>query len=200
MLIVIDESTHEEHLSQALRNNNKQFEKTVNFLTGYNGIFNVKSKNNGFYFTRSFIDDEVTQITIPPRAYKIETLDNEINRNIIGEGHFTEDIYHFKFKPNFCTLGSTIETSSGVNGSQNGFNPKISIGVILVIKRKVIYKERNLSDYPADILSFDNFFLERDIAQRMIFRGKRSGKMHNFNMDVDLACKNIKKLRGRVQS
>ena len=29
------------------------------------------------------------------------------------------------------------------------------------------------------------FFLECDIAQGMIFRGKGSGNIHNFTMDVD---------------
>ena len=34
MLIVMDKSTHEELLSQPLEMNNKQFKKTVTFLTG----------------------------------------------------------------------------------------------------------------------------------------------------------------------
>ena len=37
----MDESTHEEHLSQPLQTNNKQYQRAVTFLTGYNGIFNV---------------------------------------------------------------------------------------------------------------------------------------------------------------
>ena len=41
LLIVIDKSTHEEHLSQPLQTNNKQFKIAVTFLIGYNGIFNV---------------------------------------------------------------------------------------------------------------------------------------------------------------
>ena len=41
MLIVMDKSTQEEHLSQPLQTNNKQFKIAVTFLTGYNGIFNV---------------------------------------------------------------------------------------------------------------------------------------------------------------
>ena len=41
MLQVTDKSIHEEHLSQPLQKNNKQFKIAVAFLTGYNGIFNV---------------------------------------------------------------------------------------------------------------------------------------------------------------
>ena len=41
MLIVMDRSTREEHLSQPLQTSYKKFKKTVTFLTGYNGTFNV---------------------------------------------------------------------------------------------------------------------------------------------------------------
>ena len=49
MLIDMDKSAHEEHLSQPLQTNNKQFKKTVTFLTGYNGIFNVTVKKSDFF-------------------------------------------------------------------------------------------------------------------------------------------------------
>ena len=49
MLIVIDKSTHEEHLSQPLQTNNNQFEIAVTFLTGYNGIFNVTNSDKKFF-------------------------------------------------------------------------------------------------------------------------------------------------------
>ena len=58
MLIVMDKSTHEEHLSQPLQTNNKQFKIAVTFLTGYNGIFNVTDKNNKFYFMKSISDED----------------------------------------------------------------------------------------------------------------------------------------------
>ena len=44
MLIVMDKSTHEEHLSQPLPIKNKRFKIAVTLLTGYNGIFNVTNK------------------------------------------------------------------------------------------------------------------------------------------------------------
>ena len=94
MLIVMDKSTHEEHLSQPLQTNNKQFKIAITFLTGYNGIFNVTNANNKSYFTKS-ISDEVSfvQITIPPGAYEIESLNNEIKRIIIDEGYYNELTY-----------------------------------------------------------------------------------------------------------
>ena len=50
MLVVIDKSTHEEHLSQPLQTNkNKQNKIADIFLTGYNGIFNVTNSNNRFF-------------------------------------------------------------------------------------------------------------------------------------------------------
>ena len=84
MLIVMDKSTHEEHLSQPLQTYNKQFKIAVTFLTGYNGIFNVTNENNKFYFKKTISDDDgFIKITIPPGAYEIKSLNNEIKRIII---------------------------------------------------------------------------------------------------------------------
>ena len=71
MLIVMDKSSHEEHLSQPLQTNNKQFKIAATFLTGYNGIINVTTKNNKFNFLESNNDDDHITITIPPGAYEI---------------------------------------------------------------------------------------------------------------------------------
>ena len=49
MLIVMDQRTHKQHLSQPLETNKKQFKLAVTFLTGYNGIFNATNSNNRFY-------------------------------------------------------------------------------------------------------------------------------------------------------
>ena len=65
LLIIIDKSTHEEHLSRPLQTSNKQFKITVTFLTGYNGIFNVTNSNNKFYFKKTIKDEDFIQIRIP---------------------------------------------------------------------------------------------------------------------------------------
>ena len=198
ILIVMDKSTHEEHLSQPLQTNNKQFKIAVTFLTGYNGIFNVTNSNNKFYFMKSITDkDGYIQITIPPGAYEIESLNNEIKRIIIDEQHYTEPNYPFTIKPNFSTLGSIIEIST--QGPIITFVPDDSIRDLLGFNKTTIYEEYNLSPNPVDILSFDNIFLECNIAQGMIFKRKRSGIIHNFTMDVDPGYKYIEKFRGGVQ-
>ena len=67
----MDKNTHEDHLSQPLQTNNKQFKLAFTFLTGYNGIFNVTNSNNKFYFLKSITDEDgYTQITFPPGAYE----------------------------------------------------------------------------------------------------------------------------------
>ena len=48
-------------------------------------------------------------------------------------------------------------------------------------------------------MSFDNVFLECDIAQGVIFKGKKSGVIHNFTMDVDPGYEYIEKFRVGVQ-
>ena len=113
MLIVMDKSTHEEHLFQPLQTKNKQFNLAVTFLTGYNGIFNVTSSNKEINFLKTVsVEDRYIQITIPPSVYEIEPLNKVIKRIIIDEGHFTQVSYPITIKPNFSTLGSLIEIST----------------------------------------------------------------------------------------
>ena len=50
-----------------------------------------------------------------------------------------------------------------------------------------------------DCLSFDNVFLEADIAQGIIFRGRIFGINHDFTMDFDPAGHFIEKFGGGVQ-
>ena len=77
MLIIMNKSTHEEHHSQPLQTNNKQFKIAVTFLTGYNGIFNVTNSNNKFYSKKTLIEGDFEQTIIPSGAYEIESLNNE---------------------------------------------------------------------------------------------------------------------------
>ena len=103
----MDNSTHEEHLSQPFQTNKKQFKVAVTFLTVYNGIFNVTDKNNQFYLKKSITErDGFIHITIPSGAYEIENLNNEIKRIDIDKGHFNTADYLFKIKPKFTTFGS----------------------------------------------------------------------------------------------
>ena len=88
MLIVMDKKIHEEHLHQPLQTNSKQFKIAINFLSGYNGFFNVTEKNDIFYSLRSINDDDFTVISILPGAYEIESLNDEIKRVIIDKGFF----------------------------------------------------------------------------------------------------------------
>ena len=198
VLIIMDQPTHEEHLSQPLQTNNKQFKIAVTFPSAYNGIFNVTNSNNKFYFTKSITDDDhYIMITIPTGAYEIESLNDEIKRIIIDDEHFTEANYPFKIQPNFSTLGSIIEISN--QESAISFRPGDSIASLLGFNKRTIYEEYNLYDNPVDIISFDNIFIECDIAQGMIFRGKRSGIIFNFVMDVDPGYRYIHKFHGGIQ-
>ena len=199
LLIIIDKSIHEEHLSQPLQSNNKQFKIAITFLSAYIGIFNVTDSNNKFYFTKSITDDNhYIRITIPPGSYKIEALKDEIKRVIVNDEHFTEENYPFIIKPKFSTLGSIIEISN--EESAISFKASDSIGSLLGFIKRTIFEEYNLSDNPVDILSFDNIFIERDVARGMIFKGKQSKIIFNFTMVVSPGYKYIHKFRGGIQS
>ena len=96
ILVVMDKSTHEEHLFQPLQTNNKQFKIGVTILTAYNGIFNVTNSNNKLCFTKSICDEECfIQITISPGVHELEILNNEIKRIVIDKEHYTEVDYPF---------------------------------------------------------------------------------------------------------
>ena len=164
----MDKYTHEEHLCQPLQPNIKNFKIAVTFLAGYNGIFNVTDKNNKLYFIKSITDEAgYIQITIPPSAYEIETLNIEIKRIIIDEEHYSESNYPFTIKPNFVTLGSIRETST--RGPVITFVPDDSLRYLLGFNKTTIYGEYNLLTNPVDIKSFDNIFFDCDIAHGMIF-------------------------------
>ena len=157
MLIVMEKSTHEEHLFQPLRTNNKQFKIAVTFLSGYNGIFNVTTSNIKFYFKKTIYDEDgFVQITIPPGAYKIESLNDEIKRNIIDQEQYTEANYPFKIKLNFSTVGSIIQISP--QGPIKSFMFHDSIKDLSGFHAITLYEEYNLPTNTVDILSFDNIF------------------------------------------
>ena len=80
-----------------------------------------------------------------------------------------------------------------------GFVFNDSIGSLLGFNENTLWEVYNLSPNPVDFPSFDNIFIETDIAQGMIFREKRSGILHNFTMDVDPGYKYIKKFQGGIQ-
>ena len=198
MLIVTDESTHEEHLFQPLQTNNKQFKIAITFLTGYNGIFNVTNKYKKFHFKKTITDEDgFIQIMIPPGAHEREALNNESKRIIIDEEHYTETKYPFKIKPNFSTLGSITEISP--QGPIISFMFDESIRDLLGFNARTLYEQHNLSLDPIDILSFNNIFRETNIARGMIFRGKRSGKSISFTMPVSPGYKYNCRFDGGVQ-
>ena len=197
MLIVVDKSTHEEYLFNPLQTNIKQYKLAVSFLSAYNGIFNDTNRNNKFHFLKSITDDDHIKINIRPGVYEIEVLNNEIRKNNIDGGHYTELDYPFYLKPDFNTLSSIIEISP--QGPVITFVPNDSIGEMLGFNKTTIYGEYNFSQNLVDIISFDYIFIETDVAQGMIFRGRKTAIIHNFTMDVHPGYKYILKSRGGVQ-
>ena len=197
ILIVMDKSTHEEHLFQPLQTNNKIFKIAVTFLIGYNGIFNVTNKNNKFYFKKSNIEEDFIQMKIAKGAYEIESLNKEIKQILIDKEYYTEANYPITIKPNFSTLGSIIEIKPEAN-AVIGFVFDDSIGRLLGFNETILYKEYNLSSNPVEIISFASIFIETDIAQGMIFKGRRRGIIQNFTMNVSPGYKIIEKVRGGV--
>ena len=124
-------------------------------------------------------------------------MNKELKNFIFDRVCFSEIDYLFTIKPNFRTLGSIIKIQP--QGPIIGFVFDDTIGDLLGFNETILWEEYNLSTNPVDILSFDNIFIHTDIAQGMIFRGKRSGIIHNFSMDVDPRYKYIEKFGGGFQ-
>ena len=183
MLIVMLKSTHEGYFFQPLQTNIKQFKIATTFLSGYNGFFNVTNSNKFFFKKTDRDEDGFVQITIPPGAYEMESLNDGIKRIFIDEEYCTETNYPFKIKPNISTLGSIIEISP--QGSMLSFSFEDSIKDLLGFHAITLYEEYNLSTNPVDILSFDNIFLDCDIAHGLIFKGRKSNIIHNWTMTPD---------------
>ena len=192
MLIVMDKSTHEEHLFQPRQTNNKQFKIEIIFLTGYNGIFNITKKNNKFYFKNSIIEEDFIQARIPKGVYEIESLNKEIKRILTEKEYFTDANYPITIRPNFSTPGSIVEIKPE-GDAVIGFIFDDNIGSLLRFNETIFYKEYNLSPNPVDIITFDNIFNETDITQGKFFTGRRSGIIHNFTMNVSLGYKFIER-------
>ena len=160
-------TTHEKHSSQPLQTNNRQFKRTFRFPIGFNGIFNVTNSNNRFHSQKTITDgDDFMRIFIPPVAYESENLNNQIKRIIIDEEQFSESDFPFQIKPKFSLLGSFIEITP--QGPIISFVFDDSIRNLLGFHETLFNKKYNLSPKPVDILSFDSFFLECDIAKGMI--------------------------------
>ena len=82
MFIDKDESTLKENLSQPLQTKVKQFQLVITFPTGYIDIFNVTNQKKLNFFVSLFEGAEYDVITTAPRAYELETLENEKRINI----------------------------------------------------------------------------------------------------------------------
>ena len=135
-------------------------------------------------------------MTIPPGAYEIESLNNEIKRIIIHEEHYTEANYPFTIKANFSTLGSIIEILP--QGPIISFTFDDSIRDLLGFNARTLYEEYTLYNNPVDILSFDNIFIECDIARGMIYRGKQSNIILNWTMNVNPGYKYVERIAGGI--
>ena len=141
MLIVMEKSTHEKHLFQPLQTNNKQYTIAVTFLTGYNEIFRVTQKNILFYFTTAIDDEYFCFYSILSGAYERESLNIEITRVNDEDAFFTITNYPYPIKPNFSTLGSFIESSSNITGSQIAFTPDDRVRNLLGFEAVIVHEE-----------------------------------------------------------
>ena len=73
-----------------------------------------------------------------------------------------------------------------------------SIRDLLGFNARTLDQDSNFSPNPVDKTSFDSIFIETDIAKGMIFRGKRSGIIMNYTMNVNPGYKYDEKISGGI--
>ena len=118
-------------------------------------------------------------------------MNKDIRTIFIDAGHYAEVDYPLTIKPNFSTIGSFVEILP--QGAIITLVINDNVGSLLGFHETKLWQEYNLSPNPVDISSFDKIFLVCDIAQGMIYEGKRSGIFHNFTMDNDPGYKSGEK-------
>ena len=141
MLIVMNKSTHEEHLSQPLQTNIIQDKIAVIFLTGFKDIVKITNKNIKFFNTKLINDDDFSKIFISPGTYEIESKSKKNKRDIIEEGYFEESNCPITIKPNFSNLGSIIKNPSNITVSLIAFTPVDSIRDLSGFEIVVLHEE-----------------------------------------------------------
>ena len=70
---------------------------------------------------------------------------------------------------------------------------------LLGIDPRVRDESYNLSGKPVDNMSSDKYFLEYDIAEGIIFKGRQSRLIHIFSLVVEPGYNYLKKFRGGVR-
>ena len=104
----------------------------------------------------------------------------------------------FTLKPNCSALCKIVEITSGKRW-QISFFQDDTMRNQLKFKPVVLHEEYNLPHNPVDTLSIDNNFLETDMAQGMIFEGKRSKLFQNWTKTVNPGNTYVEKISAGIQ-
>ena len=74
-------------------------------------MFKVTTRKDKFFLGETIDGYDFNVTTFPPRAFELESLNEDIERSFIEEGYFTETSYPFLLKPKFSTYGSIVGIS-----------------------------------------------------------------------------------------
>ena len=72
------------------------------------------------------------------------------------------------------------------------------IRILLGFQKAILYEKYNLSPNPVSVLSFDNYFLECDIAKTQIYKQQRRGRFHNWTFTVNPGYKYVESFAGGI--
>ena len=106
--------------------------------------------------------------------------------------------YLVTIKSNFSTLGSLSEIEPERGWQVSFVKDDTTSRDLLGFRAAVLHDEYNLSDRPADIFSFGNFFLETDFAQKKRLSDE-DVQEHFIVSLLDPAYKNVQNFRRENQ-
>ena len=129
----------------------------------------TKTMNSFSYQNLSVLN--TTRYVFLPGAKNLESLRGEITNPPFNEGYVSEEDYPFTIKPTYSILQGNIENWAWYRMKNQSCTRRYFLR-ILGCKPKVIHEESNISNYPVDILSFDNVFLEIKLPLGKIIKVK----------------------------
>lgn len=168
---------------------NRKYEAGLHYFTTSNYQTNIGENNNKFYYRIakkhraitdvSLYEGEIRVITLEKGAYEIESLNNEIKRQMVEKQHLTDlKDPAFNMSINLSVFKVVIQLDPlkiGVDFTQ----PK-SFRELLGFRPKVLIQPYNLADDTAQITTASSILVKCSIVQGSYHNGEESNILFSF--------------------
>ena len=164
-------------------NPEKKYEIAFLYLKSYHSIPNISEENNTFKYST---DDGVTWkiITIATGSYELDTINNEIQRQMIDKGDYdeTKNEFYITISANLSRLTAIVNIKDP--SYQVDFGVDNSIGSTLGFLPLVIKHGYNEAENIVDITKINDIFVNIDLISGSYINGRQLPVIHNFYPSV----------------